>query len=95
MPDFQRGWVWDDNRIKALIASIAKTYPVGAVMFLDYGSENIRFKYMHGRITWPYLSLELMSYYKKTFPKNKDCKEIDDEKLASQGYNTFILDGLL
>lgn len=45
LPDFQRGWVWDDNRIKALIASIAKTYPVGAVMFLDYGSENIRFKY--------------------------------------------------
>lgn len=45
LPDFQRGWVWDDNRIKSLIASIAKTYPVGAVMFLDYGSENIRFKY--------------------------------------------------
>ncbi len=45
LPDFQRGWVWDDNRIKALISSIAKTYPVGAVMFLDYGSENIRFKY--------------------------------------------------
>lgn len=45
LPDFQRGWVWDDNRIKALISSIAKTYPVGAVMFLEYGSDNIRFKY--------------------------------------------------
>ena len=22
LPDFQRSWVWDDNRIKALIASI-------------------------------------------------------------------------
>ena len=22
LPDFQRGWVWDDNRIKALLASI-------------------------------------------------------------------------
>ena len=25
LPDFQRGWVWDDNRIKALIASIYST----------------------------------------------------------------------
>ena len=23
LPDFQRGWVWEDNRIKALIASIS------------------------------------------------------------------------
>jgi uncharacterized protein with ParB-like and HNH nuclease domain len=21
LPDFQRGWVWDDNRIKGLLAS--------------------------------------------------------------------------
>lgn len=45
LPDFQRGWVWDDNRIKALIASITNNYPVGAAMFLEYGNENIRFKY--------------------------------------------------
>ena len=45
LPDFQRGWVWDDNRIKALIASITNNYPVGAVMFLEYGNVNIRFKY--------------------------------------------------
>lgn len=45
LPDFQRGWVWDDNRIKALIASITNNYPVGAAMFLEYGNVNIRFKY--------------------------------------------------
>lgn len=45
LPDFQRGWVWDDNRIKALIASITNNFPVGAAMFLEYGNENIRFKY--------------------------------------------------
>jgi hypothetical protein len=45
LPDFQRGWVWDDYRIRALIASISNSYPVGAVMFLQYGGENIRFKY--------------------------------------------------
>lgn len=28
LPDFQRGWVWDDYRIKSLIASISNSYPV-------------------------------------------------------------------
>lgn len=45
LPDFQRGWVWDDNRIKALIASITSNFPVGAAMFLEYGNAGIRFKY--------------------------------------------------
>lgn len=45
LPDFQRGWVWEDGRIKALIASITNNYPVGAAMFLEYGNENVRFKY--------------------------------------------------
>ena len=45
LPDFQRGWVWEDDRIKALIASITSNYPVGAAMFLEYGNENVRFKY--------------------------------------------------
>ncbi len=45
LPDFQRGWVWDDLRIRSLIASISNNYPVGAAMFLEYGGANIRFKY--------------------------------------------------
>ena len=45
LPDFQRGWVWDDYRIRSLIASISNNYPVGAAMFLEYGGENVRFKY--------------------------------------------------
>ena len=44
LPDFQRGWVWDDGRIKALVASIMKSYPVGALMFLEYGGDTVRFK---------------------------------------------------
>ena len=44
LPDFQRDWVWDDNRIKALIVSIANNYPIGAVMFLDMGGD-IKFSY--------------------------------------------------
>lgn len=45
LPDFQRGWVWDDDRIIALIASLTSNFPVGAAMFLEYGNANIRFKY--------------------------------------------------
>jgi len=44
LPDFQRGWVWDDNHIRALIASITMGYPIGAVMFMETGSESVRFK---------------------------------------------------
>lgn len=44
LPDFQRGWVWDDELIRRLIASITSSYPVGAVMFLEYGGDGIRFK---------------------------------------------------
>lgn len=44
LPDFQRGWVWDDGRIKALVASIMKSYPVGALMFLEYGGDTVRFR---------------------------------------------------
>lgn len=45
LPDFQRGWVWDDNHIRALLASITCNFPVGAAMFLEYGNPNIIFKY--------------------------------------------------
>lgn len=44
LPDFQRGWVWDDNRIKGILASVAKSFPIGAIMLLETGQENTRFK---------------------------------------------------
>lgn len=39
LPDFQRGWVWDDDRIKGLLASISKGFPVGAIMTLKAGGD--------------------------------------------------------
>lgn len=45
LPDFQRGWVWEDYRIRALIASISNGYPIGAAMFLQTGGKDIHFKY--------------------------------------------------
>lgn len=45
LPDFQRGWVWDDGRIRSLILSVIHNFPVGAAMFLEYGNESIHFKH--------------------------------------------------
>jgi len=44
LPDFQRGWVWDDHHIISLIASVAQAYPIGAIMSLEAGNEDVRFK---------------------------------------------------
>lgn len=43
LPDFQRGWIWDDDHIQALLVSIARSFPIGAVMLLETGGE-IRFQ---------------------------------------------------
>jgi hypothetical protein len=34
LPDFQRPWVWEDSRIRALLASISLSFPIGALMLM-------------------------------------------------------------
>lgn len=43
LPDFQRSWVWDEDRICSLIASISQSFPVGALMTLETGGD-VEFK---------------------------------------------------
>ena len=43
LPDFQRSYVWGDGDVRALIASIARGFPVGALLTLESGGE-VRFK---------------------------------------------------
>ena len=43
LPDFQRDYVWGDEDVRSLIASIAKGFPVGALLTLESGGE-VRFK---------------------------------------------------
>lgn len=45
LPEFQRNWTWDDERIRAILASISQNYPIGAIMLLAYGNPNIQLKY--------------------------------------------------
>ena len=43
LPDFQREWVWDDQHVRKLIASISLSYPIGSIMLLQLGGD-IRLK---------------------------------------------------
>jgi hypothetical protein len=43
LPDFQRSWVWDIDRIVSLIASVSRSFPVGALMALESGGD-VQFK---------------------------------------------------
>lgn len=43
LPDFQRGWVWDDDHIQDLLVSVARSFPIGAVMLLENGGQ-VRFQ---------------------------------------------------
>lgn len=45
LPEFQRSWTWDDGRIRGILASLSQGYPMGAIMRLEYGNENVKFKY--------------------------------------------------
>jgi len=43
LPDFQRGWVWDEERIQKLLVSIIKHFPIGAIMMLNAGGDNAKY----------------------------------------------------
>lgn len=45
LPEFQRSWTWDDARIRGILASLSQGYPMGAIMRLQYGNPDIKFKY--------------------------------------------------
>jgi uncharacterized protein with ParB-like and HNH nuclease domain len=50
LPDFQRSWVWDDNRIKGLIASVIKSFPISVVTLLETGNDTVHFKPGQSRV---------------------------------------------
>lgn len=43
LPDFQREWKWDDDRIAGLLASISLGHPVGVLMMLEVGGTDVNF----------------------------------------------------
>ncbi|MEV6315570.1 DUF262 domain-containing protein [Streptomyces sp. NPDC051776] len=40
LPDFQREWKWQDDRIRAIVATVTLDYPLGVVMTLETGGDS-------------------------------------------------------
>lgn len=96
LPEFQRSWTWDDNRIRGILASLSQGYPMGAIMRLQYGNESIRFKYrtIEGvkapGITPDYLVLDgqqrLTSMFRATFSPDPVATKTDKGKQIDRYY---------
>ena len=44
LPDFQLEFKWDDDRIRSLLVTVLRGHPLGVVMLLKTGNDQIRFK---------------------------------------------------
>lgn len=44
LPDLQRSFCWADEQVKELLASVSLAHPVGAVLLLQMGNSNVKFK---------------------------------------------------
>lgn len=44
LPDFQRSYKWEDERIRSLLVTVLRGHPLGVVMLLQAGNEQVRFK---------------------------------------------------
>lgn len=44
LPDFQRSYKWDEERVRQLLITILRGHPLGVVMLLTTGNDQIRFK---------------------------------------------------
>lgn len=96
LPEFQRSWTWDDNRLRGILASLSQGYPMGAIMRLQYGNEEIKFKYrpIEGvkldNITPDYLALDgqqrLTSIYRSTVSKDPVDTKTDKGKEIQRYY---------
>lgn len=96
LPEFQRDWTWDDNRIRGIIASLSQGYPMGAIMRLQYGNPDIKFKYRTIKgvgqrdLTPDFLVLDgqqrLTSIYQATYSKNPVATKTDKGKEIERYY---------
>lgn len=96
LPEFQRDWTWDDNRIRGIIASLSQGYPMGAIMRLQYGNPEIKFKYrtisgVGDKDVLPdFLVLDgqqrLTSIFQATYSKKPVATKTDKGKAISRYY---------
>lgn len=104
LPEFQRDWTWDDNRICGIIASLSQGYPMGAIMRLQYGNPNIKFKYRtitgvgHKDVVPDFLVLDgqqrLTSIYQAVF-SNKVVSTKTEKNKEIQRFYYLSMDGCM
>lgn len=44
LPDFQRAYKWEDERVRQLLVTVLRGHPMGAVMLLAAANDQVRFK---------------------------------------------------
>lgn len=96
LPEFQRDWTWDDSRIRGIIASLSQGYPMGAIMRLQYGNPDIKFKFrtisgVEVQTVIPeFLILDgqqrLTSIYQSIYSKNSVKTKTDKNKSIKRYY---------
>jgi hypothetical protein len=96
LPEFQRSWTWDDGRIRGILASLSQGYPMGAIMRLECGNENVKFKYrpiegvMNVAVAPDYLILDgqqrLTSMYRTTCSTDAVLTKTDKGKEIKRFY---------
>ncbi len=95
LPDFQRDYVWGDEDVRSLIASVAKGFPIGALLVLENGGE-VKFKprLLAGVPTQEKEAKELLldgqqritSLYQSTFSDEAVCTRTNNGKEVSRYY---------
>ena len=43
LPDFQREWIWDDEKIKSLLESVIRGFPINSILLLECNPADMKF----------------------------------------------------
>ena len=43
LPDFQRKWVWNDDKIKSLLESVIRGFPINSILLLECDASGLKF----------------------------------------------------
>ena len=105
LPDFQRGWVWDDEHIRSLMVSIGRDWPIGSIMLLEIGGE-ARFQYrlvegvdLAGAVSKIERLIldgqQRLTSLTQVFQQNKPVKTKDSQKRSVERYYYFDIEKAL
>ncbi len=84
LPDFQRSWVWDEDNIRSLLASVLNGYPVGALLTLETGgSVQFQPRVLEG------VERERLALHQGPVPK-PDLLLLDGQQRSTSLYQTLL-----